>query len=442
MNNLNPNSIEELKNIVCSNNRMKFMVKVLYVLQFIEKYPIFLEQVGASWWFDGIHFIVNSKTLGEFLNLQPNSINTNFRDHGFQILSCSFSEIQEKFPNLSNPKQWKKRITNYNPFSNKISLIDVEKIPLINSEQPLITQSPIIFSNNDVIPNETYPLLYSQNIISIKKTLCSLPLSFETQKNLLIITTNYWKKKIGNIQFCNIKEAYNKFFDFITDNLKSLIIRTNFFYLINNENNLSQYDNLDKNNINITFEQYFNLFLRYGSPKGDLTLIEEVSLIPSYLDLNIFNEIPFTLEYSSFIFGFNPLQSKTDTIHLIHANNIVTRTWSIIHSKKPNRFSLFTYCHLSSPNSIFLLYINYDSINIDQNKRFSIDYGNEIYYSSNLNDLLFNILKFYPNSGIHSYYSNPEIIITTGLEISKLSNDEKFYPESQNNFSMSQFDLN
>ena len=128
----NFSTADELKKFLNSDQaarKMKFAVRVFYVLQWTKEHPQEMAKTGAMWCRDGFHFICNSQALGEFLLIKPNTINTNFRSHSFVIeLNNSPSTISE-FPNMRDIKNWRKRSNPYYSFTINSKESDIVMIP-------------------------------------------------------------------------------------------------------------------------------------------------------------------------------------------------------------------------------------------------------------------------------------------------------------------------
>ena len=125
-------TVEQLKeylNSDTSTRRMKFAVRVFYVLQRTKQHPDEMMKTGAIWCHDGIHFICNSQLLGEFLLIKPNTINTNFRSHSFTIENNQPPAIISEFPMLRDIRNWRKRYNPYYQFTANSKESDVVAIP-------------------------------------------------------------------------------------------------------------------------------------------------------------------------------------------------------------------------------------------------------------------------------------------------------------------------
>ncbi|OHS98175.1 hypothetical protein TRFO_09032 [Tritrichomonas foetus] len=75
--------LEQFRNYINGNeDRMKMIHIVWHCLKLTSKYPQLTKDVGAFWTSDNC-FIFNSTIFGKFTNRKPNTINRNFREHGF-----------------------------------------------------------------------------------------------------------------------------------------------------------------------------------------------------------------------------------------------------------------------------------------------------------------------------------------------------------------------
>jgi hypothetical protein len=124
-------TITELRHFIGREgpNRIKFVIKLFHLLHFSRNHPGSLMTLGASWCSDGVHFICNSAIMAAFLGLKANSINTNYRDHGFEIVRCTTPELAREFPCLAASTNWKKRMNRKHSFTTSTSLAEVERIP-------------------------------------------------------------------------------------------------------------------------------------------------------------------------------------------------------------------------------------------------------------------------------------------------------------------------
>jgi hypothetical protein len=71
------------KELLTTRPKLSFAVRLQRVLEFTKQFPEAAAQVGVIWTEDNRTFLSYSKILAQFLSVAPNSINTNFREHGF-----------------------------------------------------------------------------------------------------------------------------------------------------------------------------------------------------------------------------------------------------------------------------------------------------------------------------------------------------------------------
>lgn len=149
---------EQLQMFFKANDRLKFSVKVYYVLQFVEKNPDYINDCGASWCSDKKHFISNSTLLGKTLSIKPNTINTNFRSHSFKIIPVKTLELTNEFNELIDLRNWKKRINQKYNFTNQSYIEEINLIPC----QPMQGQKTLKSSifNQNFGPIISLPLNY------------------------------------------------------------------------------------------------------------------------------------------------------------------------------------------------------------------------------------------------------------------------------------------
>jgi hypothetical protein len=88
--------------------RSSFCVKLLSSLNHTKEHPEDGGWVGTMWSADGETVFVHSRIFGQFLGVRTNTINRNFRNHGFVIVANG----QKTDPELANaPKSghWRRR---------------------------------------------------------------------------------------------------------------------------------------------------------------------------------------------------------------------------------------------------------------------------------------------------------------------------------------------
>ena len=173
--------LEHFKNalLVEAKTRIKYCIKVWKCLEYTQAHPETVDKIGAMWCSDKKHFLINSNILGEFLNVRPNTINTNFRDHCFEITTHSNAELQKENSNLHETRHWKKRINLSYSFTPTSTITEIESIPCMNERpskvqdpKPLPTLAPSLAPPPNMPPNIMNPnyLTYSNYIMQTPVT--------------------------------------------------------------------------------------------------------------------------------------------------------------------------------------------------------------------------------------------------------------------------------
>lgn len=259
--------LEELKRKVADkSNKMKLVHIVWMCLKFVELHPEAISDIGI-FWIDGKNFLLNSIIFCEFINQKPNTINRNFRNHGFGCEKTKFSmraQILEKYPGiyLPDPKNWTVRYckgftreTTENEAKNwkcneiickplKEKHINQSKIKNniddINFSENIIYSNNLCVNNNDncnnndIISNNTYN--FSTKIKS------DIIESIDTNDNLSHknIDTNITSNQIQFHQSDGENEFYN-----VLENLEVNNCRNDNYRLCNIMNNDVDYYNND-----------------------------------------------------------------------------------------------------------------------------------------------------------------------------------------------------
>jgi hypothetical protein len=133
--------LDEFQKLVKGKTKGKFLVKILKCLKYVDKHPEYADIVGISWCKTCDHFISNSKKLAAFLGIKSNSVNANIRGLGMKAMSCSRTEIANEFPEISNPRNWKKRYSQYIPLNRESIESDVNKVPYTKAKTGIPEES-------------------------------------------------------------------------------------------------------------------------------------------------------------------------------------------------------------------------------------------------------------------------------------------------------------
>lgn len=389
-----PSSKEELKNIVCSNSRIKFVSKILHCLRFTMQNPAFVEEIGCSWCPDGVSFIINAGILGEFLQLKPNSINTNFREHGFQLQKSE--NIKNEFPNLTKGK-WKKRIATTGSFNRNSSISDADSIQLIENTKKATSSEPApqqsfksIFQTKTKQPENPAPAIKSDfppkleeifnmgdslhQQISIQHMLLETPMEISEKKTLLTIVTDYWLGHFGKTLSVPVRLALDRLIPRSNQIPDSMIyyMRINFLNLIFQDPSVSS-QTTSQINSSLSFEQFLRFYIRYGHPSY-CSFLYQITTVPDSLQADdydaIFNESDYE-DPPSFTPGFYPHMRKNDALSLIWTQT--AHSWVVIHSKTANKLVLYSKTH----DQILQLYISINIISTDPQKIFLVKFKEE-----------------------------------------------------------------
>lgn len=420
-----PETLEQLKAIVCSKSRMKFVTKVLYCLNFVKAMNNdneIIKLIGCSWCSDNMHFITNSMVLGDFLNLKSNSINTNFREHGFQVITNT--DIQKEFPTLQ-VRQWKKRVCMNGTFNSRSTPEDADNISMIEQVEPRIQvreaapqgpvdkitepifnpfqnhyltdpksakveKKPFLIEIADSWPQETKKLLagieYKPQQVSILRTLLTLPIDQKEQNQILSSATVTWTKMFGGSPVCSMINGLQKLIPQGSKTMAQTIqMRVNFLHLLNSDMTSSQIDSESVSTRTLTFDNFVYFYIRYGLPNESMSSLEYISQAKAieYDEENDDQQEDYE-DQPAFKAGFLPLYRKQDIISAF-SHSGMDHPWAIIQSKQQNRFALYTIPPSSSQPVV--VYVNYN-VWEDKSKKFSVQFGEDTKYTSSWDELL------------------------------------------------------
>ena len=379
-------TIDDLKKLVSkdeSKGRTKFVVKIFHVLQFVRLHPEKIHELGAAWCEDGRHFIVNSNILGGFLGLKANSINTNFRDHGFQILSSSSQEIKNRFPTITETRHWKLRLSSGANFHAASTIEEAENIPCLQQKVDNVTANYNSAPDKELpfLPKETIQLIGEDQaqMLNICRTYYSLK-STDFYKKFMAFVTKFWKERISETNVSNI------------ENIISAIVNRDEQQLeVNLDFLLQQHDDSSQMNETVTFDTFVRYFIRYGDVSDPALTLREVSSTNTPFDfsgLNIFSSQNYELNVQ-FHSWFSPTADKNYAVSALQQT--FGQSWVVIHSKTPNVFNLLFKHNLDVVRS---LHIFHNPIPDNPNERYYVQFNNgEFQYRSSLDEILTGVLK-------------------------------------------------
>jgi hypothetical protein len=101
-------------------------------------YPNQTATIGIRWCGDGRSFVSHSRILADTLQLKQNSLNRNFRDHGFVIKRCPCDSIMKDFPDCLFPDEhnWKKRTCACGEFTRETTLEEAAQMSIRKTAKP------------------------------------------------------------------------------------------------------------------------------------------------------------------------------------------------------------------------------------------------------------------------------------------------------------------
>lgn len=411
-----PETLEDLRSYVNRDDnkgRMKFMVKILIIMKYTLNHPETIEETGAAWCSDKIHFIVNSNKLANFMNLRPNSINTNFRDHGFIIVSSLASDLGKDFPGIALTRHWKKRYISNPPFTANTTITEAEAIPCIQVR--IDTQERLENKKSEnflpFIPKETNIFLKGDQgqLLNLSQLNFALMTKDDEDgsnwfKRLLKNLTEYWKLNVSGEASSGIQHLISVIID------KSQLspmnkgqISANIEFLLHMRDDSSQISDT------ITFDTFVKYFVRYGSINDPIGILHEVTYYGEHIE-------PFLMGFSSFESQsqpdvriqfknwFSPFADKEAAKKLL--NQQVGECWVVIPSKTPNMFTLVLKSILNNKYDLSYLRITYDAITEDASKRFYVpNKDGELIFASSFHNMLIDTLGLsYPEMAqCHEY---------------------------------------
>lgn len=388
-----------------NQGQKRFVLRIFYVLKYVKKHPESFNEIGACWCKDNSHFVANSQKLANFLDLKANSVNTNFRDHGFKIIPNNTPELRKEFPSISETRHWKIRYSNYHSFNSESSSKEIENIKTvkqkieqilptiqdIDESKPLNTEMQII----PFLPKETIALLQTDEsqISSFIQMFYRVTEDDTFFYNFLQTVTEIWKKYINPTEE---KASIDDIVTVMTSNSGSFIDEhTKSLYDNNLEFLLPQSYESSQICDSISFLSFATYFLRYANKDDFLSTLREITF-------------PYPTDYSSSSFynWFHPSADKSHAIQLLSQQR--KESWIVIPSKAPNKFTLL-FTKGQPPSEIQALHIKHDPITDDPGKRYSVMFNDGEKFAQTLNQIFVDILKLnYPDIQSETSYKLTE----------------------------------
>jgi hypothetical protein len=388
-------------NVGSDKSRVKFAVKLLKALERTSTDPELIPQVGIAWCSDGRHFIANPRILGGYLGLKPNSINANFRDHGFTICDCPVNQIIANFGNIPDPQNWRKRFHAEGEFTRTSTLEDANRISICGHRMMDLVAPPE--PNTPVEDAQSIQNVFSLIFSGDRRLLTSVSLIIHKadgdkrwKDQMVSRLLSDWVTAFGYV--CSVPMA--ALLDSILQPPQSLPhdmfrqLRTNVEDLL-----LSRDDVLSQKTDCVEFDDYLLLMFRYGPQQCLATTVCDLTCpdpaLP-FVDLSLGS---FSSQSEgvtpSFHHWFHPgLNMKTAEALL---RNCTQTAWVVRPSSVPNKFTV----HCKLLGRLIASHIRYDGLEAEE--RFSIVLDNdEVKYAASLSQLLFDVLELRPEDAVFS----------------------------------------
>ena len=397
--------INEFRNSLCSEengSKIKFAVKILRCLQYTNLHPESLPIIGATWYLDGTTFTSNSQILGDFLKIKPNTINTNFRWHGFKKVEAAISDITRKFPNIPDARNWKVRRSSNYTFNSSSTDDDAKKIPCYApTRQDPAAQVPQFAVN--LVPREIPPKIMHPTTLpvlhfiqtdpyimhSLQVILHSIKKPQEEKNKLISKSSEEWKKMFGEsiwgstetvaAEVCSQYEG-TQIYDQLFSNVQ---------FLLGSSDACSQSLSQDER---FSYVHFLKFFLQYGSPMRAGKIINELTAMQSFLDFN-----SQTGPRPTFQPWFQPTFNDKTANALLSSQP--DGTWLVRPSSTPGNFIIHKKIAKGFTSTIFATRIVFNCLE-DDNRLFFVEFeGKGKVFADSWDSLLFTTLKLkYENS--------------------------------------------
>jgi hypothetical protein len=356
-------NLDELRNFIGREqpSRVKFATKLFHVLAFSRNHPASVQVLGASWCKDGVHFVCHSGILALFLGLKANSINTNFRDHGFGIVRFSIPEITREFPGVPSIHNWKKRANNRHTFTAFTPLADIERIPCGESANVGIVKHENLFHGpGNEIPLAVLTFVRQNTMVERRVFGIWDKIGGSPGPDLVTRAFMDWRRFAGDDLITEIE----KFTSVLTKGLESESdtgrLRANAEILISDGFHELGVGMMD-------FASYFLFTLRYGFLDESLGVLLQVS------------------DPEGFHPWFQPMLDRQSARLVLGCSP--RNTWLVRVGELPGTFVL-TYKH---ETSLLMTTITFDPIIPE--RRLSVDMGTGPIFTTDWPSLLYSVLR-------------------------------------------------
>lgn len=398
---------------------MKFVSKLLLCLRYVDNHLGDAGAIGVIWCQDGVHFLCNSKILGSFLELKSNSINTNFREHGFQI--CPYTSAQSSVSILPDVQHWKKRRHQTDGLTRQSSFIDAESIGMMKPQIPEQSSSPSSVpvpdrqipwsSHSSTAPPPNKPVICPSRAVNengIPDTLQLIlednrPMQLSVQmimekssgseswKNRMIVTvTRDWITAFGTVISISMRLLLDHLLSSVTMLPRETYnqLASNIEYLL-----LAHNDTCSQRSDDVFFDNYLLLMLRYGPAHRLATSMLELAaheMADPFIDLKL-SQSALPLSQGTCLPNFKPwfhpgLNTRTAALLL---NQQTRSAWMIRPSSTPNMFTI----HCKMVGKLIASHVRYDGLEVpDRVYSIKLD-NNQVRYAATWSQLLFTELE-------------------------------------------------
>jgi hypothetical protein len=374
--------------------RVKFAVRILEALQYTDAHPHEINKVGIAWCSDGHHFVANPKILGHHLGLRSNSVNTNFRDHGFVLCPCPVNQIIARFGNLPDPQNWKKRChpefakRSTAADANRIALSKKRNMELITISEPEFDPAPERPARCAVPPILAPALAPFPRLRHLVAALIQKVDGDDQWKtDFLTVVAQDWISLFGPVASVSV----DRLLESHVARESAPRLRANVEALV-----LSSNDRCSQKSERVEFDDYLLLMLRYGprarlaGTLSDLTAAEAPALELSLDAL----ATPQSQGAPRFQPWFHPELTVRTAEQMLRARPHAA--WVLRPSSVPNMFTL----HCKMLGRVMASHIRYDGL---ADEAYSVMLDNDhVQRAASWSDMLFRVLELSPGDALVS----------------------------------------
>ena len=328
------------------DGKIKFAVKVWRTLQFVREHPECAGMCGAMWLGDGPKFVTNAAILGSFLDIKPNSVNTNFRLLGFEI---EHSKVLVE--SLPNAKKWKVRVLKGHSFTANSEVAEIERIPMFAGKDdeslPPAVESLV---ENDLEVNLACKLLF----VTMNGTR-------EYASKLFTAVAKAWASFAGDNSRCSNEGLVAHFRRICGNNQATEQVVTNLMYLMNPQQRTS-----------VRLSDFLEFSIKYGVASAAVTNVRELTAP------NGDGKVP------RFVPWFRPGICETMTVHDLATSQA---QWAVHESSVAGRLVVSWKVKNAEHTQILSTIICFKALPDTHEKQFSLLFDSK-FASNSLKDLL------------------------------------------------------